>query len=154
MILIKESTFLKYQKPISVTDNDLKINLIFVNTKKNVEKASSYGYLDRKDLEYGVEYLDQENSAFSHFIDVYEAVKYAVPEARMVEENGKTIFILRGKTSFVGSNAAIYEVNGVLTEDISYINTEEIISISKLGNQGAAMYGSRAGNGIISIQTR
>jgi hypothetical protein len=154
VIRIKEPVFLEYSRQLSDEDKSLEINLIFKNTGKNVEKAVSSGYLDQKDLEYGIEHLAHENNVFSQFVDVYEAIRYSVPEAIPYVENNRTVFLLRGHTSLLGSNAAIYVVNGVITEDISYIDPVNIISISKLGNQGAALYGSRAANGVISIQIK
>jgi len=153
VLRIKERPFVKYNISISETDKELRFNLIFVNTKKNIEAASA-DYIERKDLEYGIQYLALANNPFSLYVDIYDAIKNSVPEANLVIENGKKVFILRGSTSIQGSNAAMYLVNGVLTDDISYIEPDQIIRIFKLGNQAAAFYGSRAGNGIISIETR
>jgi hypothetical protein len=52
-----------------------------------------------------------------------------------------------------GSNAALMVVDGVIVEDVSFINPQQIVSISKLPNSQASMYGARTGNGVILIET-
>lgn len=52
-----------------------------------------------------------------------------------------------------GSNAALMVVDGVIVEDVSFISPQQIVSISKLPNSQASLYGARAGNGVILIET-
>ena len=63
---------------------------------------------------------------------------------------------LRGATSLTGSLAPLYIVDGVImTGDLSDINVDDIESIEVVkGAAGSSLYGSRAGNGVISITTK
>ncbi|MEO7991804.1 MAG: TonB-dependent receptor [Chryseolinea sp.] len=57
-------------------------------------------------------------------------------------------------TTFSGTNA-LYVVDGVLTDDISNINTADIVDMNVLKDaSSAAIYGSRGANGVIIITTR
>ena len=57
-------------------------------------------------------------------------------------------------TAFSGTNT-LYVVDGVLTDDISNINTADITDINILKDaSAAAIYGSRGANGVVIITTR
>jgi len=152
IIQIKNPLFMRYETKISESANMLEINLIFNHSDQNVSKAIEQGYFNRDDLYYAMENLAQENNVFGRFSNVYEAIKFAVPEAAMVDgSGGKSAFVLRGTNSLTGNNHAIYLVNQSITNDISFITPSEIRKIYKLSNSQAAMYGSMASNGVICI---
>jgi TonB-dependent starch-binding outer membrane protein SusC len=61
---------------------------------------------------------------------------------------------IRGFSSFE-NNDPLYIVDGVPTQDISSLNPNDIESLSVLKDAGAAsIYGSRASNGVIIVQTK
>lgn len=63
---------------------------------------------------------------------------------------------IRGQASLSGGTSPLYVVDGMpIVGDISYINPDEIESISILKDASAAsLYGSRAANGVVLIQTK
>lgn len=63
---------------------------------------------------------------------------------------------LRGATSLTGSQEPLYIVDGVIMAgNLSDINVDDIESMEVVkGAAGSALYGSRAGNGVISITTK
>ncbi|MGC4021296.1 MAG: TonB-dependent receptor [Cyclobacteriaceae bacterium] len=64
-------------------------------------------------------------------------------------------FRLRGVSTALGGTTALFVVDGVLTDDISNINTADIVDINILKDaSSAAIYGSRGANGVIIITTR
>jgi hypothetical protein len=154
LIRIKETVFFEYRQKITDEIESLEINLIFDNTGRNVDIASKAGYLTREDLEYGLEYLYLENAMYAQFNDAYDAIKYALPETIIIIENGRKGIQLRGPKTIHGSNAALIVLDGVIVEDVSFLNPVQIVSISKLSKPAASLYGARAGNGVISIETR
>jgi len=154
VIRINESVFLEHVQKITKEDESLKINLIFENSGKNIDKAEDAAYLSREDLEYGLEYLYHENNIFNNFVDVYDAIRYVLPATKIIYENGRKGILIRGHTTIEGSNTALFLVDGVLVDDVSFINPADIISITKLNPSATALYGSRGANGIISIRTR
>lgn len=153
VLSIRNPLFHLYEEKVSEKTGVLSINLFFDENDENVKKAIEKGYFTEADLNYALENMGRENNIFSLFNDVYEAIKYAIPEASMVEKNGSVGFILRGTNSIHGSNKAIYVVNKNVVGDISYIIPSEIRKIWKLPTSQSAMYGSRAGNGVICIET-
>jgi len=69
-----------------------------------------------------------------------------------------TRIVLRGNRSITGNNEALLVVDGVPIEDVNYINTinpEDVASVSILkGAVAAAIYGSKASNGVLIITTK
>lgn len=62
---------------------------------------------------------------------------------------------IRGVSTALSGTTALYVVDGVLTDDISNINTADIVDINVLKDaSAAAIYGSRGANGVIIITTR
>jgi TonB-dependent SusC/RagA subfamily outer membrane receptor len=154
VIRIKESVFLDYDQKISEDMESLKINLIFDNTRRNIDKAVEAGFIARDDLEFGLENLYHDNSVYAYFVDVYDAIKYALPETTIIIEDGSKAVQFRGPKTIHGSNAALTLVDGVIVDDISFLMPVNIVSISKLSSSAASLYGARGANGVILIQTR
>lgn len=62
---------------------------------------------------------------------------------------------VRGVGTALGGTTSLYVVDGVLTDDISNINTADIIEMNILKDaSSAAIYGSRGANGVIIITTK
>ncbi len=62
---------------------------------------------------------------------------------------------VRGVGTALGQTTALYVVDGVLTDDISNINTADIVDMTVLKDaSSAAIYGSRGANGVIIITTK
>jgi TonB-linked SusC/RagA family outer membrane protein len=62
---------------------------------------------------------------------------------------------IRGVSTALGGTTALYVVDGVLTDDISNINTADIVDINVLKDaSSAAIYGSRGANGVVIITTK
>ena len=62
---------------------------------------------------------------------------------------------LRGTSTITGSTQPLYVVDGMLTDDISFLNSQDIESVEVLKDASAtAIYGSRGANGVIIISTK
>lgn len=153
VIKINEPVFTDYTQKITEDIESLDINPIFINNGRNIEVAVDEGYISRENLEYGVEHLFEANNMYANFVNVFDAIKYALPETTLIVENGNRAVQFRGAKSVYGSNAELMVVDGVIVEDVSFINPPEIKSISKLPPSQASLYGARAGNGVIVINT-
>ncbi len=72
--------------------------------------------------------------------------------------NPNTRVVLRGNRSLTGNNQALLVVDGVPIDDINYINKidpEDVENVSVLkGAVAAAIYGSKASNGVLIISTK
>jgi len=62
---------------------------------------------------------------------------------------------VRGVGTALSGTTSLYVVDGVLTDDISNINTADIVEMNVLKDaSAAAIYGSRGANGVVIITTR
>src|SRR5690606_27751778 len=62
---------------------------------------------------------------------------------------------LRGIGSFEGNSAPLYVVDGMFFDNIDFLNPNDIETISVLKDASAsAIYGVRAGNGVVLIETK
>ncbi len=62
---------------------------------------------------------------------------------------------IRGVGSILGGAAPLYVVDGIITDDIRNINTNDILSVDILKDASStAIYGARAANGVILITTK
>ncbi len=62
---------------------------------------------------------------------------------------------IRGVSSIAGDANPIFVVDGVITSDITNINNSDIVSVEVLKDASSqAIYGSRAGNGVVLITTK
>lgn len=62
---------------------------------------------------------------------------------------------IRGTGTALAGTAALFVVDGVLTDDISNINTADIVNVDVLKDASAtAIYGARGANGVVIITTK
>ncbi|MFT4033423.1 MAG: TonB-dependent receptor [Siphonobacter sp.] len=62
---------------------------------------------------------------------------------------------IRGTGTALAGTAALFVVDGVLTDDISNVNTADIVNVDVLKDASAtAIYGSRGANGVVIITTK
>ncbi|HEX8060592.1 MAG TPA: SusC/RagA family TonB-linked outer membrane protein, partial [Cyclobacteriaceae bacterium] len=62
---------------------------------------------------------------------------------------------VRGVSTALSGTTALYVVDGVLTDDITNINTSDIVDMNILKDaSAAAIYGSRGANGVVIITTK
>jgi len=154
MLLVEAKTFESYRYRVNDKDKEIKINLIYLDKKQNEDLAVNLGYLNREDLENGINNMMDQNNVYSNFIDIFDAIHYAIPSAQILNVGGHKEVQLRGQKSINELTTALFIVNGVPMEDISFIFPYDVISIKMLTNAQSAIYGSRAGGGVITITTK
>lgn len=61
---------------------------------------------------------------------------------------------IRGLNTILTNENPLYVVDGVLTDDITNVNNADVLSVDVLKDGAAAIYGSRAANGVVLITTK
>jgi TonB-linked SusC/RagA family outer membrane protein len=119
-----------------------------------------YGKLNVKDLTSSISTIKTEEMAKTPTGQAMQALQGKVPGLQVVSSGGPgdapTIRV-RGVGSYPGSNneAPLYVVDGMFFDNIDFLNTADIASISVLKDaSAAAIYGVRAANGVILIETK
>jgi len=134
-----------------------KIKYVLVNLKlkpgpESRDIAIGYGYVKDKDKLYAVSSLNEKDMDFSQYTDIYEIIRGRFPG---VQINGDEI-IIRGTSTFLGSDAALLVVDGVIVDQdfFASLPTVVIASINVLKDAAASAYGSRGANGVVIVETK
>jgi TonB-dependent SusC/RagA subfamily outer membrane receptor len=129
---------------------------------------------DKKTLGYGVTQLSGTELTQAHTTNISNAIASKIPGVRTSGSGGSftgSSILIRGFTTFTGSNQPLYVVDGIPIDNSGGgfalqngvprsnraidINQDDVESISVLKGAGAAvLYGSRAANGVILITTK
>jgi len=134
-----------------------KIKYVFVNLKlkpgpESREIAIGYGHVKDKDKLYAISSLNEKDMDFSQYTDIYDIIRGRFTG---VQISGGEI-IIRGRQTFLGSDAALLVVDGVVVDEIYFgsIPTVNIKSINVLKDAAASIYGSRGANGVVIVETK
>ncbi|HSU26899.1 MAG TPA: SusC/RagA family TonB-linked outer membrane protein [Chitinophagaceae bacterium] len=129
---------------------------------------------DKKTLGYSVTQLTSEQLTGGHTINVTNAMAGKIPGVRISGTGGSftgSSILIRGFTTIQGSNQPLFVVDGIPISNAGGgvalqtgvptsprtidLNQDDIESMSVLkGPSAAALYGSRAANGVILITTK
>ena len=150
VIQIKAKPFKPVSKRVDAKTDSLVLNLYFIDSQVNRERAVGYGYINKKDLMYAVDHLQQENNDFCNYSNIYELIRGRF--SGITISNGN--IYVRGSTNFQGHTEALILVNGVATSSIADIAPCDVVSIDILKDTAAAIYGSRGANGVVLIRTK
>ena len=152
VIMVKPKGFKPVNQKVSGESDTLMINLIFIDTKKNRELAVNSGYLTETNLNYAVVNLADENNDYCKYSDILTLLR--AQGSGITVSNGGVITIRGGNTSFSGMDQALIVVDGQPTSSIDWIQPCNVRSVNVLKGSDAAIYGSRAGNGVVVITTK
>lgn len=127
---------------------------------EDVYITAPYGTRKRSDFTGSVGFVDEKTLSKELVSNVTKALQGTVPGLQSFSSSGQpgsdaSIYI-RGVGSVNASSTPLYVVDGVeYNGNISNINTQDIESITVLKDAAsAALYGSRAANGVVMIVTK
>lgn len=117
-----------------------------------------YGEQERRDLTGSVGSVDGEDLGRITTTNVTESLQGQVAGVNVTPASGapgaSAQVRIRGVGTLNNANP-LYVVDGVLTDDISYLNPRDIESVEVLKDASAtAIYGSRGANGVIIVSTK
>ena len=153
-IKIKAETFKTAIRKVEEDTDTLRINLVFMDSKKNRDLAVGYGYMKKEDLTYAADHMQQENNEYCNFSNVYELLKGRFPGVIVDGTSGSYRVFVRGTQSMNASNEVLFVLDGSMGADISGLNPCDIQSIDVIKDGTASVYGTRGSNGVVLIQTK
>ncbi|WP_102406644.1 SusC/RagA family TonB-linked outer membrane protein [Parabacteroides bouchesdurhonensis] len=176
---ILEVSFIGYKTADVAVNNQNNINVVLSSTVEELDEVvvTALGIRrEKKALGYAMQEIKTESMAEIRSESVANMLQGKVAGVQISQSatgvGGSTRVVLRGTTSLSGNNQPLWVVDGMPISDnqtdkagqwggIDYsgaaaeINPEDIESISVLkGANAAAMYGSRAQNGVIIVTTK
>ncbi len=138
---------------------DINIRLALSSTGLNEVVVVGYGTQTKKDITGAVSVVSAADIANRPIVDAGEALQGKAAGVDVISNSGKpgaglTIRI-RGSSSISAGNDPLYIVDGIPMTDISAFSPNDIESISILKDAAsAAIYGTRAANGVVVITTK
>lgn len=152
VIQVKPKTFKAVNKRVGPETDSLNINLLFIDTEANRDRAIANGYMNREDLLYAVAHLQQQNNDFCSYTSIFELIRGRFSGVTVSDNH---IYVRGGVNSFTpGASHCTYFVNGVEVGSLDWIDPCQIATINVLKDSNAAIYGSRGGNGVVVVTTR
>jgi hypothetical protein len=156
VIMIKTKVFEPLNKRVAPDDNYVTANLIFKDSENNRENAIGLGYIKPDQLSYALVHLSDVNNDFCNYSNVFSLIRVKFPEVQVKRGSGggaEGVYV-RGKKSMTLETEAVYEVDGMILSDISFVNPCEIATIDIMKSGGTAVYGTQAVNGVVIIKTK
>jgi len=114
----------------------------------------------RKNLTVSVESVDADKLKDAHAASAASALQDKVAGLKVIKANGLpgsgAALRLRGSTSLIGNQSPMIMLDGnIISTNLADINLDDIESFEVVkGAAAAALYGSRAGNGVIVLRSK
>jgi TonB-linked SusC/RagA family outer membrane protein len=121
--------------------------------------AIGYGAVKRKDVTTAVSSVSTDDLDTRPIVSAVQGMQGKAAGLQISQANGQpgsspTIRV-RGTTSLNGSNNPLYVVDGVPVDNLDYLSADDIDNIQILKDaSSAAIYGSRAANGVVIVNTK
>ncbi|WP_373802754.1 TonB-dependent receptor plug domain-containing protein, partial [Bacteroides heparinolyticus] len=118
-----------------------------------------YGVTSKKDLTGAITTVSADKIKNEPVLSVGQALQGKTAGLQIVSTGGRTgdgtQISLRGNGSLRASNDVLYVIDGVPQDNMNNVSPQDIRSISVLKDAAStAIYGSRASNGVVLIETK
>lgn len=154
-------SFIGYSNQEIVVGNNPTINVALVSDMIDLDEVVviGYGSVKRKDVTTAISSVSTKDIDQRPVNLVSQAIQGKAAGVSVTSPNGEPgagmVIRVRGTTSFNGSNDPLYVVDGVPMTDIAFLSANDIENIQILKDaSSAAIYGSRAANGVVIISTK
>ncbi|WP_343330479.1 TonB-dependent receptor [Polaribacter staleyi] len=154
-------TYLGYKKTERTVNTSNVINLILTEDESVLEEVIivGYGTSTKEALTGSVSTISPTQLEEKPVASITQALQGQTAGLQIVSTGGRTgdatQISIRGNGSLSASNSALYIIDGVPQENMNGISSQDVKSISVLKDAAStAIYGSRASNGVILIETK
>lgn len=149
--------FVKQEIPVG---GQSKVNVFLKENAQTLDEVVivAYGTSKKKDVTGAVSMIKSESLTSAPNTTVEQALQGKTAGVQVTQNSGapgSSVSVnIRGVGSF-GNTKPLYIVDGFPTQDISFLNPNDIESIAVLKDASAtALYGVRASNGVVIIETK
>ena len=138
---------------------NITIKLADDNQQLNEVIVVGYGTQTKKDLTTAVSSISAKDIQNQPVTNALQALQGKAAGVQVTSQSGKPgagiSVSIRGNTSLTASNSPLYVINGVTSRDASFINPNDIETMTVLKDaSAAAIYGSSGANGVVLITTK
>lgn len=154
-------SFVGYNQQEVTVGNQTQINITLLSDVKALSEivVVGYGTAKRKDLTGSVQQISSKDFNAGINPNPLQAIQGKVAGLVITQPSGDPnqapTVRLRGYTSLAGGSDPLYVVDGVIGVPINTISPDDIESMDVMKDaSAAAIYGSRAANGVIMVTTK
>ena len=158
---ILEFSFIGYKTIEEAINGRTVINVTLSDDNQQLNEVIviGYGTTTKKDLTTSVVSIsskDLENQPITNPLQAIQGRAAGVQVSSQSGKPGAGISIsIRGNTSITASNSPLYVIDGVTSRDASFLNANDIETMTILKDaSAAAIYGSSGANGVVLITTK
>lgn len=144
---------------VTITSDDLIIKMEPDNQLLDEVVVVGYGTQKKSDLTGSVGSLDTEKLVAKGAPSMMESLQGAVPGVQITQNSSRAgggfNIQIRGKSSMNNDSGPLYVVDGVVTDNIQFLNPQDIERVDILKDASStAIYGSRATEGVVMVTTK
>lgn len=154
-------SFIGFQTLEEPVNNRQTINVTLTedNTTLNDVIVIGYGSQAKKDITTAVTSISADEIQNQPVTNPLQAIQGKAAGVQITSQSGKpgsgVAVSIRGNTSITASNSPLYVIDGITSRDASFLNPNDIETITVLKDaSAAAIYGSSGANGVILITTK
>ncbi len=150
-----------FQSREIVSDGSAPVDIVLKEESQTLDEVVviGYGTVKKKDITTSVSTVSVKDLNERPLISAASAIQGKAAGVNVIQPSGEPgaglIVRVRGSTSINASNDPLYVVDGVPMTEINFLSPNDIESIQILKDaSSAAIYGSRAANGVVLITTK
>lgn len=148
-------------RPMEVVANSAVLNVRLEEDMKDLDEVVviGYGSVKRRDVTTAIATVSTKDLSERPITSAAQAIQGKVAGISVIQPSGMPggdlSIRVRGTTSFNGSNDPLYVVDGVPVDNINFLSPNDIASMQVMKDaSSAAIYGSRAANGVVLVTTK
>lgn len=141
--------------------NSKNLKIVLTDNTKALDEVVviGYGSVKKRDVTTAITTISTKDLDQRPIVSADQALQGKAAGVSVIKPNGLPgegmVIRVRGTTSMNSSNDPLYVVDGVTLDNISFLSANDIASMQVLKDaSSAAIYGSRAANGVILITTK
>lgn len=144
-----------YPITVKLKENEtvVKVNLVYMETPKAYRDAVDNNHISKVTLDHCIAELLDDNNNYDRMNSIYQIIQKEHASAKVVSIDGvnKVVLNSRGPNTMHSGQEALLVVDGIVTDDISSVNPEQVRSVKVFIGNDAAHWGTRGGNGVVEI---
>ena len=154
-------SYIGYNSTEEPVNGRREINVTLEEDQKEIDEVVviGYGTVAKKDVTTAVSTVSVKDMDSRPIVSAAQAIQGKAAGVNVYQPSGapggEMVIRVRGTTSFNGNNSPLYVVDGVPVDNLNFLSPMDIASMQILKDaSSAAIYGSRAANGVVLITTK
>lgn len=154
-------SYIGYIDQLITITNQTQLNVILKEDIETLDEliVIGYGTVARRDVTTAVSTISTKDLDERPLVSAAQAMQGKAAGVHVYQPSGipggNMVVRVRGTTSFNGSNDPLYVVDGIPVDNLNFLSPNDIASMQILKDaSSAAIYGSRAANGVVLITTK